>query len=528
MLPFYMVKLIDIAFLTGNTEQIFMIILKMSGLTLLGYVSSMTCQYLASDISQKMAGNIRTDLYHKIVEFKVNEFQVFSKEGLLTRISLDVNNVQDLVARTIRLAVRAPFLMAGSLFAMYQISPKLGLILLKSFPFFVIFVSLFMYLSKKFHQHSQKLLDQFKTHFGKVIEGMRYVRAFNMQEHESEQLSHMNQSYYKSQINIGRVSSISTPLIVLMMNLILAYLIYLGAIEISYGTMTQGEMLAIINYCTQLVMTLIVFTNLVLIFARGIVSSQRIEDVLNYEIDFYQGDEVLDDVIESIEFVNVSYQTKDKTKILENVSFKLNQGESLGIVGLSGSGKTTILNLIMRFVEPTEGMIRINGIEISKYNYENYLDKIAFVTQTPLFFNDSLEKNIALNQNINISEHLIRAQGAEILEKGMDYELYDQAANLSGGQKQRVSVARAFAKPSSIFILDEALNGLDRKTMRAIQDEILQLQQQLIVVSQNISFLSKFDKVLVLDDKKVQGFGTFSEVKDTEVIQKIAEMAVQL
>jgi len=528
MLPFYMVKLIDIAFLTGNTEQILVIILKMSGLTILGYVSSMTCQYLASDISQKMAGNIRTDLYHKIVEFKVNEFQVFSKEGLLTRMSLDVNNVQDLVARTIRLAVRAPFLMAGSLFAMYKISPKLGLILLKSFPVFVIFVSLFMYLSKKYHQYSQKLLDQFKTHFGKVIEGMRYVRAFNMQEHEAIQLSDMNHSYYKSQLNIGRVSSVSTPLIVLMMNLILAYLIYLGAIEISYGTMTQGEMLAIINYCTQLVMTLIVFTNLVLIFARGIVSSQRIEDVLNYELDFYQGDEVLGDVIESIEFINVSYQTKDKTKILENVSFKLNQGESLGIVGLSGSGKTTILNLIMRFVEPTEGMIKVNGVEISKYNYENYLDKIAFVTQTPLFFNDSLEKNIALNQDVNISEHLVRAQGAEILEKGMDYELYDQAANLSGGQKQRVSVARAFAKPSSIFILDEALNGLDRKTMRAIQDEILHLPQQLIVVSQNISFLSKFDKVLVLADKKVQGFGTFSEVKDTEVIQKISEMAVQL
>ena len=523
-----MVQLIDVAFTTGDSRLIKLTLMKMVGLTLLGYVSSMTCQFLASAISQEMAGNIREDLYDKITQFKLDEFQIFSKEALLTRMSLDVNQVQDLVARTIRLAVRAPFLMIGSLFAMFKINYNLGMVLLKTVLFFVLIVSVFMYLSKKYHKNSQELLDKLKNKFTKVNEGMRYVRAFNMQEKELKDLAYLNQNYYTSQRKIGVVSSLSSPLIVLCMNLVLVYLIKLGAIEISSGNMTQGEMLAIINYCTQLVMTLIVFMNLVLIFARGLVSSQRIEEVLSYDLNFTQGNLKLDSTIRSIRFENVGYTSKDNTKILEHLTFSIKNQESLGIVGLSGSGKTTILNLLLRFIEPSFGKIYINDIEISNYDYTDYLSKIAFVTQSPLFINHSLEENVLMGQEKSAQPFLIQAQAKEIISKGLDYEIYDGGINLSGGQKQRVSVARAFSKQAPLFILDEALNGLDRKTMRNIETEILKQSSQKIVVSQNLSFLSKLDKILVLEDKTIQGFGSFDEVKNTEVIKKIEEMAVQI
>lgn len=513
-----MVQMIDYGVQMKDIDVIKYNVILMLVFTIMGYLASLTCQTIASNVGQKVAGSIREDLFLKTQEFNLEDFRLFDVDGLMNRFTVDVEMVQDMIAKTIRLAVRAPILMVGSLFAMYKINPMLAMTLLKSFPLMIFITIVFMRLSLKYHRRSQKNLDDLLSKSNDTVSGMRIVRAYNQENKEQNRFRFINELLKKSQRVLGRIASFSSPVTNLTMNFVLVLLIYQGAFQIQDGLMTQGQMIAIINYCTQLVLSFIVFMNLVLIFSRGVVSSGRIEEVLNYEIERQYGNKKLD-VSEgiSIEFVDVNFSDPVTNRtVLKNINLHLDSDENLGIFGLTGSGKTSLMHLITRHIEATSGQIYINHEKIETYDLKDLRTKINFVSQEPLFLEKTLKENIQMSYNSDPKQALLQAGGKDILAKGLDVTVSAFGSNFSGGQRQRIHLSRAFVKESSLLILDDSLGGLDNQTANLVFNNILKTEkQQKIVISQKFKELSRMDRIICLEDGEIVDNGTADQLLKT-------------
>lgn len=510
-----MVGLIDMGLNMNDAGEIKRRVMMMLLLTVFGYLASITCQYLASYVGQKIAGEIREDLFIKTRSFSLENYRKFNVETLMNRITVDVTQVQDMVAKTIRLAVRAPILMVGSLFALYQISPKLSLTLMKAFPLMILVVIFFMWLSLQFYKENQIYLDKLLSSLRERVDGMRIVRAYNQSSREKNIFKLENEDYSKSQRKVGWVAALSNPFTSLMMNGILLFLIYLGALQIDSGLMTQGQMVAVINYCTQLVLAFIVFMNLILIFSRGLVSASRIMEVLN-EKDILKNGTLLikDEENIKVEFKNVSFQDPiNKKDVLKNLSFVIEPGENLGVFGLTGSGKTSLCQLILRNVEASSGEILVNNRLIQDYDINNLRQQMAYVSQDPLFLFKSIEDNILMGRQGSASESLKQASAEEILEKGLDVTIQEKGKNFSGGQRQRIHLSRVFVDDKKILILDDSLGGLDNKTGEEVFGNVMKNNQQSkIIISQKFKELRQMDSILCLEDGEIVAKGTADEL----------------
>ena len=400
MLPLMMVGLIDFGLNMNNPQEIRKRIIIMLLLTVFGYLASITCQYLASYVGQNIAGELREDLFIKTRSFSLENYRKYNVETLMNRITVDVTQVQDMIAKTIRLAVRAPMIMIGSLFALYQISPELSITLMKAFPIMILVIVLFMGLSLHFYKQNQIYLDALLTSLRERVEGMRIVRAYNQSKKEQSLFKKSNDDYSKSQSKVAWVAALSNPFTSLMMNGVLLLLIYMGAMQIDSGLMTQGQMVAVINYCTQLVLAFIAFMNLILIFSRGIVSSNRVMEVLNENDILENGTlEIRDQENIKIEFKNVSFNDPINGKeVLKNLNFTIMPKENIGIFGLTGSGKTSLSQLILRNIEASSGEILINNRPIHDYEINSLREQIAYASQDPLFLYKSIEDNVLLGR----------------------------------------------------------------------------------------------------------------------------------
>lgn len=515
MLPLMMVGLIDLGLNMNNPQEIKKRIFMMLGLTIFGYLASITCQYLASYVGQSIAGEIREDLFQKTRDFSLDNYRKFSVETLMNRITVDVTQVQDMIAKTIRLAVRAPILMVGSLFALYQISPKLSLTLMKAFPFMIVVVVFFMWLSLHFYKENQIFLDQVLSTLRERVEGMRIVRAYNQSNQERAFFKDENEQYSKSQSKVGWVAALSNPFTSLMMNGILLFLIYLGALQINSGSMSQGQMVAVINYCTQLVLAFIAFMNLVLIFSRGLVSSKRVLEVLNEEDILEHGDlQIKDQDDIEIEFKNVSFNDPLNGKeVLKDLNFVISPGENVGVFGLTGSGKTSLSQLILRNIEVSSGEILINKHNIKKYNINNLREQISYVSQDPLFLYKSVEENVLMGRQGDVEKSLRLSSAQEIVDKGLDLRVEEKGKNFSGGQRQRIHLARIFIEVKKILILDDSLGGLDNKTGTTVFTNIMKNKNQSkIIISQKYKELQQMDSIFCLENGEIVDKGTAKEL----------------
>lgn len=524
ILPLLMVVLIDDGIILGNQSVVYRMVGWMLVLTLLGYIASITCQYLASVISQRIGGRIRLALFDKISSFSMAEYGLFSESTLANRMSVDVNAIQDMIARTIRLAVRAPMILIGSLFALYQLSPQLAKVLFYFVPLFVIVIVLFMYLSMNYHKRAQKSLDTLSLKSKSLLDGAQIVRAFSREDYEEEIFKAMNDTLAHNQRKVGVVASLSNPFTTLLMNGVLVLLVYLGAVEINAGSMSQGQMVALINYCTQLVLTLIVFMNLVMIFSRGAVSSVRIKEILaiNSTLDD-KGTKVLEEGPLSVSFDNVSFSYPgEKRRVLNHLNVDIEAGMKVGFIGLTGSGKSTILRLLMRFYDVSDGMISINNQSIDSISLESLRSRIAYVAQSPQFLEGSLESNVLMDHSGDADLLLGLAQGSDIVSKGLDAPVYSRGRNFSGGQRQRISIARALAKPFGLIVFDDSFSALDMLTgyrlRQAMRESYADVTQ--IVISQRTQAVVEMDRIYVVDKGEIVDVGTHETLLESSSLYR--------
>lgn len=515
MLPLLMAKLIDDGIQNHDMQVVYRLVIGMLLLTLFGYLFSLICQYYASHVSQQVGGALRRDVFAKIQTFGKDEYELFSSAALTNRMTTDIVQIQDMIARTIRLGVRAPLLMIGSIVALSSINPRLAQTLLWSFPLFVVVVVGFMYLSQKKHMLASTQLDKLVGFAGQNLSGMRIIRAFSKQSQAQDVFESENRELASKQQKVGMIAVLSSPLTTLIMNVVLIIMLYQGAFEIFQGNMSQGQILAVINYCTQLVLTLIVAMNLVMIFSRGVVSKKRIETILKVDPKVQDGDVVLTTPVASIEFKDVSYRYPDsKQNVLDNINMTLNAGETVGVVGLTGSGKSTLANLIIRYTDVSEGVLLVNERPIQSYTLESYRNAIGYITQKSQFLQGSLAKNVDHFGNGDVEKALTQAQGKDILNKGLDARIEAGGQNLSGGQRQRVNIARNFAKKPDVLIFDDSFSALDNLTNKALTGVLNhEFNRELkLIFTQRPSFVMNADMIYVLDKGRIIDQGTHEQL----------------
>ncbi|AMC93019.1 ABC transporter permease [Erysipelothrix larvae] len=525
IIPLLMARLIDSGIVAGNDSVVYSSVVWMLILTLLGYLSALVCQYYASHISQIVGGRIRSDLMKHDLELSTDQVDAFSSSVLTNRITSDVLFIQDMIARVIRLGVRAPFLIVGTIVALFTINQKLSLALLIALPLFVGVIWGFMMLTMRGHAKATTQLDRVTARVSELLSGSRIIRAFSKQAHSDRVFNNDNDTLFKRQSTVGIFATLSSPFTTLMMNGLMVLLIYISGIQINLGSMTQGQTLAIINYCNQLLITLIVAMNLIMIISRGTNSLKRVKQVLNTQPRLSSdGDERIEKPFKLV-FDRVSFSFPDeKRRVLNGISFTLEPGKTLGIIGLTGSGKSTLLKLIPRFMEISDGSICIDDSDLSDFNIHSLRDGIGYVPQNAQFIRGSLNDNITMRRFENPEEALTDAQGQDILSKGLDVLIEESGKNLSGGQKQRVNIARALAKKPKLLLFDDSFSALDAITTARLQKTLRTKYRDTaqIIASQRTSSVSHADWILVLDQGHILDEGTHeSLLKTNEIYQRI-------
>lgn len=525
LIPLYMAKLIDVGISQNDMSVVYSSVIWMVVLTFLGYGFALVCQYNASVVSQLVGGRIRSDLVQHELKLSTDQVEDFSSSVLTNRVTTDVIFVQDMIARVIRLGVRAPFLIVGTVGALMFINKRLALILIVAIPVFVGVILFFMLKTMKAHDRATTSLDRVSLRISELLSGSRIIRAFSKQKQFDETFESDNNELYQAQERVGVLSTLANPFTTLMMNLLMILLIYVSGLEISIGNMTQGQTIAIINYCNQLLITLIVGMNLIMIISRGMTSWKRVNLVLDTKPSIEIKGVKETPTTYDLAFNNVSFSfPNEKRKVLNGLNFNLKQGEVLGIIGLTGSGKSTLLRLIPRFLEINEGMITINGEDIKDYDIESLRNSIGYVPQKAQFLRGSLENNISMKNNVDAQAALIDAQGQDILEKGLDHLIEESAKNLSGGQKQRVNIARALAKEPSLLLLDDSFSALDALTTSRLQKVLKEKYSNTsqIIVSQRTSSVMHADWILVLDQGRIVSEGRHETLlKENDIYRRI-------
>lgn len=533
ILPFLMVALIDNGIKNQDLNMIYILVVLMGVMSLLGYLSSLVCQYNASIVSQGVGGKLRSALMKKINTFSNKEMDQFGASTLVNRMVIDINQIQLMVAMTIRLAVRAPILMTGSIFALYNINAKIALSLLVFFPVFIIVIITFMYLSSKLYKKVQVQTDKLVNKISEVLSGIRIVRSFSRADDESKKIQIMNEDLEKKTKVLGIVTTLSSPITSLLMNLVMLILIYQGSLFVNLGTMTQGQMVAIINYCTQLVLALLVFMNLVMIYSRGIAASNRVKEVLHTQKSITVSDDAVKDLGSdlTINFDNVSFSYPGESyHVVSNMSFIIKPNTMVGFIGLTGSAKSTLMYLLMRYYDVSEGAIYINDINIKDIDLYTLREKIGYATQSAQFIQGTLFDNVAMGKDVDVAHALRMAQAQDILDKGLDSEILAYGSNLSGGQKQRVNIARALAKNPAILILDDSLSALDYLTDQKLRTNIQENYKNMtsIVITQRTTSLQKADTIYVLEDGQLKDAGDHNSLlKRNKLYQEIHETQVR-
>lgn len=534
IVPLIMAKIIDVGIKNSDVNYI----LKMGGLMLfmgiLGLGNSLSCQYLAARASQGFGTDLRNIVFLKINSFSHKELDKFGTSSFLTRITNDINQLQLAVAMLIRLAVRAPFLIIGATVMAIILDLHLSVIFLFIIPLIVIVLYLVMSKSVPFYKIIQKKVDKLSLIIRENLNGIRVIRAFSKQKSEEEKFKNSADDIYVTSVKVGEISALLNPLTFLIMNFGIIAVIWFGGKRVELGFLTQGKIIAFVNYMTQILLTLIVFANLVVIFTKAVASATRINEILDETESLKEADEVYFakeiPYPYIIEFKNVyfSYNHNEEYS-LSDISFQVKKGETIGIIGGTGSGKSTLIGLIPRFYDTDKGKIFISGENIQNYKFKDLRDKIGFVPQKAVLFQGSLADNLRWG-NINASNEELKkavniAQAEEFVEKltnGYDTIIEQGGKNFSGGQKQRLTIARALVRKPEILILDDSSSALDFATDAKLRKSIKENKENMtvIIISQRANSIKYADKIIVLDDGKVVGQGTHDQLINTCEIYK--------
>lgn len=538
--PTLMALLIDKGVNAGNSSYVIKMGILMLVIATCGVLFAYICQYSASIASQGFGTDVRNALFKKISTFSFTQLDKFGTPSLINRITGDVTQLQSAVAMLIRLVIRAPFLCIGGLVMAMAIDLKLSIIFMLVIPLFIFVLFLVMFKAVPLYQSVQKKLDLLTLVLRENLSGVRVIRAFAGTKREKERFNDKNEDYANTAIHVGRIAALTNPATTIIMNFAAIAVIYFGGIRVNTGHLSQGEVIAFINYITQILNAMIVVANLVVLYTKAYASALRVGEVLEAEPDIKYG--VRNDVLKSenaVEFNNVSLTYKgSKVPAAENINLAVKTGETLGIIGGTGSGKSTLVGLIPRFYDATSGQVRINGVDIREYSEEALRDTVAIVQQRAALFSGTISDNLRVAKADATEEEMRKAadtaQATEFidrLEDGFNTYVSQGGNNLSGGQKQRLTIARALIKNSPILILDDSASALDYATdanlRRAIKENTD--SQTVIIVSQRVNSVKDADRIVVMDDGEIVGIDTHANlIKNCEIYREICYSQEQL
>ena len=506
------------------------------GLGAVGLGSALICQKFASIASLGFGTAVRNQMYEKINTFSHAEIDRFGTPSLITRITNDVNQLQQAVALLIRLVIRAPFLAIGAVIAAMLIDWKLGLILLVATPVIALILYMVMSRSVPFYKKAQKKLDRISLVSREGLSGVRVIRAFSKQEEEQKRFEQAASEQTETAIGVGKLTALLNPLTYAVMNLAVVAILWFGGYRVDNGGVSQGNVIALVNYMTQTLLALIVVANLVVTFTKAAASASRVNEILDTQ------PAVTEQITQKIEVktdgktpkilfdhVSFAYDMQAHQSALYDLSAEIYPGETVGIIGGTGSGKSTVAALIPRFYDPTQGTIYMDGIDIKQYSFEQLREQIGVVPQRAVLFTGTIESNLKWGNEHATKEQMEQAlriaQAEEFvsrLPKGLQTEVSQGGANFSGGQRQRLTIARALVGQPKILILDDSASALDYATDAKLRMAIARETQNMtvIIVSQRANSIRNADKIIVLDQGHVMGIGTHRELLNTCPIYK--------
>lgn len=536
IVPLVTAKIIDVGIYSGDRDYIIKMSLVIIFLGLAGLAFALTCQYFAAKCAYGFGTKLRTALYRHINSLSRTETDRLGASTLTTRLINDTNAVQTGINMGIRLATRLPFLIIGAIIMALSLDVKLSLVFLVTAPLIAFIIYKIMSRSIPMYGANQKRLDRISMLTGENLEGVRVIRAFSRQKEETEKFCDASDEFSRHAVMVGKISSVLNPVTFMIMNLSAALIIWAGGYRVNSGSLTQGDITAFVSYMTQISLALIVLANLIVFFNKAAAGAGRIADVFEVQSSMKDGS---DDIVPSeepvIEFDDVSFSYADSSaNSVDNISFSLKRGEVLGIIGGTGSGKSTIANLLPRFYDATEGIVKIYGKDIRSYKLSQVRRFVVSVPQKASVISGTVAENIRMGKpdasDEEITEALKTAQAYEFIEKlpeGINAPVLQGGKNFSGGQKQRLTIARAVVSKPDVLILDDSTSALDMQTdyrLRKAVSENLR-DTAVIMISQRATSLKNADRILVLEDGQCVGSGTHDELAQScPVYREIIEI----
>jgi ATP-binding cassette, subfamily B, multidrug efflux pump len=535
MMPTIMARIIDIGVANKNMDYVLNMGAVMLGVTAIGAVGAVGRNIVSSNVSQTFGAELRGDIFKKIQSFSFDNINEFETASLMTRQINDVSQLQHFVHGAMRVFLKAPILCIGSLVMATLLDPPMALVPAVVVPVVGILIMINVKVGYPFFKKVQKLLDRVNGVIREYLSGVRVVKAFNRFDYEVNRFDNTNQEFADVSIKAARLMSIFTPGITLTVNIGIVAVLWFGGIRVNNGNMQVGQVIAFINYMTQILSSIMIITFVFSMFTRARASYERIQEVFDKENNMKVGTRTVESstIKGRIDFENVTFSYKNTSgdPVIKNVTFKCEPKETVGIIGSTGSGKSSLVNLIPRFYDVTSGIVKVNGVDVKEIDTKNLREKIAIVPQKTILFTGTILENIRWGKDDATMDEV---EDAAKVAQAHDFitsfpEKYDTilgqgGVNLSGGQKQRVAIARALIRRPEILILDDSTSAVDVATEGRIREGLKKYIVDLtcIIIAQRITSVMDADRIIVLDNGEIVGEGTHKELMETcEVYQDI-------
>ena len=532
LVPIVIARIIDIGIAGGDSNYIIKMGVLLVTLAVIGLTSAIIAQYFSAKAATGFGTKLRDDLFAHILGFSHAEIDVLGRDTLVTRVTNDSDQVQNGINRFFRLVLRSPFIVAGAFIMSFNIDSRISMIALTVIAVLAITVALIMSKSIRLYRNVQKKLDRVLGKTGENLTGIRVIRAFSKESSEVAEYENATKDLYNDQVLVGDISALLNPLTYVVVNLGIVAILKAGAVQVNIGNLTTGQVVALINYMSQILVELVKFANLIILLSKASACAKRINEIFDIKCSLKGGSKELDlsdcngDII-TFENVGFAYP-KAKEEALSDISFSIKKGETIGIIGGTGSGKSSLINLIPRFYDISRGSIKLAGKDIKEYSLDSIRKNVALVEQKSRLFRGNIRDNLLWgNENADDGELFEAAQTAQAMdvinskERRLDSEVAMYGNNFSGGQKQRLSIARSLVKKAGILILDDSSSALDYATDSRLRKAIRQIKDiTTIIVSQRIVSIKNADRIVVLDDGKIVGIGNHEELLENNPIYR--------
>lgn len=535
-LPTFLARMIDQGITKNNVEQLYLWTGMMGLIVLLGIVGRITLAYAAGKLTTNIVKDIRNDLYEKIQDYSHHEYEQIGVSSLVARMTNDAFVLMQFAEMVLKLGIITPLMMVASVFMTLVTSPSLAWTVAVAMPFLVIVIFYVATKTRPLSEKQQKRLDTINQYVRENLMGLRVIRAFTREEFQEERFAEVNEEYTETSKKLFNLTALTEPLFVQIIIAMIVAIVWFALPPLKDGSLQIGDLVAFIEYSFHALFSFLLFANLFNMYPRMSVSSQRIQEVLDMPISISKNEDGITetDTRGYLEFENVTFAYPGETEspVLHNISFKAKPGETIAFIGSTGSGKSSLVNLIPRFYDVTLGRILVDGVDVRRYNLKALRSKIGFIPQKALLFTGTIAENLKygkLDASLaELHEAADVAQAKEFIEskeEQFDTHLAEGGSNLSGGQKQRLSIARAIVKQPDIYIFDDSFSALDYRTDAILRSRLKEVTENatVLIVAQRVGTIMDADQIIVLNEGEIVGRGTHNELMESnEIYREIA------